>query len=230
MRYEFQEDYKSNYKNKTIEYVIKNGCFECVSHSPEKNGYFSIRRNGIRQKLHRYIYRITVGEIPKDMVVRHKCDNRLCINPNHLEIGTQLDNIRDRVERNRSAKQNGTDNGMCSIDEETVLKVLFDNDGTQHEIADRYGISQIHVSQIKTGKRWRHVTEKYNCYLNVKIRNKLSESEIIEVYIDKVTSTRDLSRKYQVSESVISNIRNKKRYTNITREYENLPNCEVFSL
>jgi hypothetical protein len=53
---------------------------------------------------HRTAYCIAYGECPADMVVRNKCDNPLCINPKHLELGTHADNVADRVARGRSGK------------------------------------------------------------------------------------------------------------------------------
>lgn len=228
MVYIFHEDYQHTSKSKNIEYIITdNNCFECVSHHKEKFGYFSIIRNGKRDKLHRYIYRITKGKIPENLVVRHKCDNPSCINPEHLELGTVLDNIKDRNDRGRNAKQKGITNPMNKIDEETVIKILFDNNGTQYEIAERYGVSQIHVSQIKRGKRWRYLTEKYNCYSEEKPKKRiLLDNEICEIYLDKATSTKELALKYGISESTISNIRNSKKHLKLTK---NLPKCEVLS-
>lgn len=55
--------------------------------------------------LHRKMYEIYNGEIPENLVVRHKCDNTLCCNPNHLELGTKKDNRRDFMERHPRAKE-----------------------------------------------------------------------------------------------------------------------------
>ena len=58
--------------------------------------------NGKRYKAHRVAYMIAKGRIPHKHVVRHKCDNPKCVNPHHLETGTQRQNDRDRTIRGRS--------------------------------------------------------------------------------------------------------------------------------
>jgi hypothetical protein len=69
------------------------------------NGYGQTRIGGRNSKAiqaHRLSWLVNFGEIPKDMHILHKCDNRPCCNPNHLFIGTNLDNILDRVSKDRS--------------------------------------------------------------------------------------------------------------------------------
>ena len=51
---------------------------------------------------HRWIFTHENGHIPDGLVIRHKCDTPLCVNPDHMELGTQQDNIRDMMERGRS--------------------------------------------------------------------------------------------------------------------------------
>lgn len=59
------------------------------------HGYGQIVHNGSRTTLHRYAYSCSNGDIPKGLVVRHKCDTKLCCNPAHLELGTYKDNAKD---------------------------------------------------------------------------------------------------------------------------------------
>ena len=78
---------------KPIEYYVnENGCHICTNHSKIK-GYCQTKRDGFRL-LHRWIYWKATGERPE--VVRHICNNKACINPEHLKGGTQADNINDK--------------------------------------------------------------------------------------------------------------------------------------
>lgn len=70
------------------------------------DGYGHIDIGSKTHKAHRVVWSLVNGPIPRGLVVRHACDNPQCCNPAHLLLGTQLDNIRDRVERGRSAKEN----------------------------------------------------------------------------------------------------------------------------
>lgn len=66
-------------------------------------GVFSLGNK--RTSVHRAAYEATHGPIPKGMVCRHTCDNASCVNPDHLLVGTQADNVRDMWERNRAHQQ-----------------------------------------------------------------------------------------------------------------------------
>lgn len=85
----------------------------CIDHgkskSIRKEGYYMMRcpQNGNTTMLHRVVFWQTRNLTPEDitgLVVRHKCDNPRCVNPEHLDIGTRGDNNRDRAQRGRSAK------------------------------------------------------------------------------------------------------------------------------
>lgn len=78
-----------------------NGCWEWRGPRSAR-GYGSLNTADGRLYAHRVAYELHNGPIPDGLVVRHKCDNPPCVNPNHLEIGTQLDNIQDSVERGRN--------------------------------------------------------------------------------------------------------------------------------
>lgn len=88
---------------KKFERVPWSGCWIWTSStnprasSPQSLFYFS----GKKKIASRVAYELYVGPIPEDQIVRHICDNSLCVNPNHLELGTQYDNMQDRINRGR---------------------------------------------------------------------------------------------------------------------------------
>ena len=77
------------------------GCWEWMRHKTTR-GYGTFWMNNTNHRASRVAYELSLGPIPEGMVVRHKCDNPPCVNPDHLEAGTQLDNVRDRDERGRN--------------------------------------------------------------------------------------------------------------------------------
>lgn len=77
-----------------------NDCIEYPGYK-DRDGYCQVRRDGHRYGAHRWYYIVTYGPVPKEMVVRHKCDNPPCCNPLHLELGTHADNMADKMRRNR---------------------------------------------------------------------------------------------------------------------------------
>lgn len=134
-------------------YIDGNGCFICDSHIPCSDGrYYNLKRHGKIQKIHRYVYEINNDKIPDGLIVRHKCDNDLCVNPDHLEIGTHEDNMNDMVSRGRSAK--GERNAKAKLADEQVeqIKCLLDEGISQAKIAEKFGVWQTMISHIKLGK------------------------------------------------------------------------------
>src|SRR5690606_6189427 len=116
-------------KPKAIEWIeTEKGCFEVISHvSNKQNRYPSFVRNGIRRQLSRYIYEECFGAIPEGHVVMHKCDNTKCINPEHLNVGTQSDNVRDMFNKGRYKRRKpwpkGEKSGRAKLTEEQVREI-----------------------------------------------------------------------------------------------------------
>ena len=105
---------------------------------------------------HRASYEVFVGKVPDGLFVLHRCDVPSCVNPSHLFLGTQADNINDKVNKQRQAK--GERHGMSKITEEVAAKIKFG--GGPHAVAaKKYGISACMVSQIRSGMYWKHVTK-----------------------------------------------------------------------
>lgn len=144
-------------RRKKIKYkVVENGCWECFSHAVDANGYPVATVNHSRDRIYRHVYRLFKGSIPVGYVIRHTCDNRLCINPEHLLIGTHKDNVSDRVKRGRSAK--GEDNGRSKLTESEVLAILKDAVTPKMKLAKKYNVDAKVIRDIKNGITWKSVT------------------------------------------------------------------------
>jgi len=88
-------------KARTVE--TPSGCWEWTGfYRPEsKMRYAEVYCRGKKWRAHRLMYTIAKGPIPDGLVVRHKCDNSICQNPDHMELGTQYDNCQDAVKKGR---------------------------------------------------------------------------------------------------------------------------------
>jgi hypothetical protein len=143
--------------NKEIKYqVTESGCHNCTSHASGEDGYPRIQFNNEYMGLHRYIYILHKGQIPEGKLIRHTCDNRKCINPEHLLIGTHSDNINDAKERNRLNPQRGIDNGNVKLTTEKAFAIFYSQESL-NTLANKYKISRTQVSDIKNKKRWKHL-------------------------------------------------------------------------
>ena len=147
----------NQYNRKPIEWVEnKNGCYECVSHHKNNDGYAKIRMKGKMIFLHRYIYEECFGFIPEGMIVRHKCDNPACINPEHLELGTHKENMKDKKDRKRgrTSDKKGENNTQAKLTRKQVEEIRKD-ERIHRVIAEEYNVSRQLISKIKKRKLWR---------------------------------------------------------------------------
>jgi len=150
--------YSNRRRFKKITYTISDkGCWECNSHFTDKFGYPKAQRGFKKDTVHRIVFQIFNGKIPDGMLLRHTCDNPLCINPNHGIIGTQKDNAMDKVERDRVPK--GTMHHATHLEEWQVIEIYQDTIHPQIGLSKIFGISQTCVSKIQRGQRWSHLTK-----------------------------------------------------------------------
>ncbi len=117
--------------------VWKGECLESTYKARTQSGYALVKYKRSTTGAHRISWMVHYGEIPEGLCVLHKCDNRLCINPQHLFLGTHKDNTNDMIEKDRSNFV-----GAKVHDDELVEKAIeLRKSGMIHkEIAERLGI------------------------------------------------------------------------------------------
>lgn len=105
-------------------------------------------------RAHRASWIVNNGPIPKGLHVLHTCDTPACINPRHLYLGTNKDNVKDREKKGRGHR--GERHCFSKLTEQNVMSILQDS-RPQCEIAAHYGVKHNTISNIKTGTSWKHI-------------------------------------------------------------------------
>ncbi len=149
---------------------IPGGCWEWSACIHVTTGYGLIRWEGKTQKAHRVSWKINNGEIPAGSYVLHACDNRKCVNPDHLSLGDHVQNMRDAVERKRfptgdahHTRRNpewmskGEKHPSAKLKRSDVFKILWAHraGATITEIAEAYPVHRQQVARIVSGERWK---------------------------------------------------------------------------
>ena len=104
---------------------------------------------------HRFSWEIYRGPIPEGMCVCHHCDNPSCVNPNHLFVGTNADNMRDRDAKGRIVRSIGKDNGNATILDSEVpeIRMAYAAGGvSQRQLAAQYGVTHPCIGEIVRGE------------------------------------------------------------------------------
>lgn len=144
-----------------------------------KGGYGKI---GTKEIASRRSYKYFVGDIPKGKQVCHICDNRICVNPDHLFLGSIGDNMRDRTSKNRQAK--GSCIASSVLNEDQVLSIrqqrLF---GSKYkDLAEEFNVHWYAIRKICKNETWKHVALGQECknYVSPHDYNKKQHKTLIE--------------------------------------------------
>jgi len=135
-----------------------NDCWNWTSATNGRYGRFHFGSGCVYA--HRFAYTLSYGSIPEDSIIRHKCDNPLCVNPSHLEIGTFADNTADMMERGRAAyvAHPCESNGRAKLTAEQVNEIRASYSGKYGEgaaLARQYGVTKTTIRKILSGQSWR---------------------------------------------------------------------------
>lgn len=132
----------------------------CGGGGPDEYGRVGIGGDKGKALLaHRVSWEMHNGAIPSGLHVLHRCDNRRCVNPSHLFLGTNADNMADKVAKGRHRSPTGQSNGQAklSADDVTRIRFRYAEGESQLQIAKSVGVSQTLVSAIVRRKLWADV-------------------------------------------------------------------------
>lgn len=134
----------------------ESGCIDWTG-SCNKWGYGKIGGGSGTISTHRFAWEQAHGPIPDGMWVLHRCDNRVCCNPDHLFLGTAQDNMDDCCEKQRQAR--GSKQGSHKLSEEQVAQIrdsYATGGATQTDLAREFGVRQATISRIVLRDSWKH--------------------------------------------------------------------------
>jgi len=150
--------YSASHYDRLDKYVQKGGQNECWEWTRSKTkGYGNLAiGNGKYMPAHVAAWeRANNTKRPLGMVVRHTCDNRGCCNPEHLEIGTQHDNMQDKVKRGRQLRGENVPTSKLTRSQVDEIRQRYNSGGVyQKQLADEYDTTQSNISFIVSKKTW----------------------------------------------------------------------------
>lgn len=132
----------------------RNDCWEWIG-AKQSNGYGNFSFNSCYILAHRFCWLIYFGKIPDGLFVLHHCDNRRCLNPKHLFLGTQKDNLKDMDLKGRRCRGEKHHNSKLSENQiYEIRKKYIPWKYTQKKLSEEYGVSHKAISLIVNRKRW----------------------------------------------------------------------------
>lgn len=166
---------RGNDKARFLSYVVKGDADSCWTWNgwKDSDGYGRFRVGKRKIVAHQYSYIMHTGEIPSGMVVMHTCDNPWCVNPVHLKVGTNRQNVDDMLLKGRQRKGDnhprkmspelfarGSSVGSAKLMESDIpaIRRRLKCGESSRSIASSYGVGHVAILRIKSGKTWWHVS------------------------------------------------------------------------
>lgn len=132
-------------------------CWEWTA-SKDHDGYGKLRLRGKSEKAHRVSWTLEHGDIPAGMCVLHRCDNRKCVRPSHLFLGTQADNIADCTAKGRTLRGERGPHAILKEAEVIQIRALYQDGGFSFAtLGKRFSVARETIAAVMSRRSWRHV-------------------------------------------------------------------------
>jgi hypothetical protein len=140
-----------------VEIMQPDDCWIWTGAIVKKYGEFAM--NGKIQSAHRVSWQLTSGTIPEGMNVLHHCDNPPCVNPKHLFLGTNTDNMQDALRKGRLNPRTGESCSWSKLKENDVreIRIAYNNGVNYSQLSRKYLVASKTIINIINGKNWRCV-------------------------------------------------------------------------
>lgn len=141
--------------------IVRDGCWNWRGAS-KGNGYGSFVMNGKTMPAHRAAYILFNATEPGPLDVCHRCDNRACVNPDHLFLGTRLENMQDCRSKGRTAKgeklgnRSGENSTSAKLQWHSVRQIRASREPSKI-LARRFGVSSDNINRIRRNDTWKEV-------------------------------------------------------------------------
>lgn len=199
--------------------IQKSGCWHWTGNMTSY-GYGRVRLLGSKTKdmfAHRLSWALHKGSIPEGLFVLHHCDNRKCVNPDHLFIGTKGDNSADAVKKRRQCY--GSKQWTAKLTDAEVIRAfeMTQRKVPRKEIAAEMGVSTYAISDALQGRSWRHLAPELaakGLVYTKPPRRKFQTQELAEIIkLARAGMTQvDIAARFNIRQSNVSKIlRNKSR-------------------
>jgi hypothetical protein len=201
-------------------------CWEWLG-GKQNTGYGIFYFNSILQLTHRYSYEYYNGIIKNKLFVLHKCDNPPCLNPNHLELGTQTDNMKDMSLKNRKAILRGSDASNSLLLDQDILDIFKKiDDGLYNnieEICFDYHVQYHVIAAIFDRKSWMHMSKHLSNQKLLELKSKIINLHLTEQSVKQIKqcllqkiSIIDISNYFKISTSTVYKIKNNIHWKHVT--------------
>jgi hypothetical protein len=147
-------------KERLLEHIIpepNSGCWLWTASLINKDGYGSIKVDGVTKMPHRMSYEVFKGPIENGLLVLHKCDTPCCINPDHLFLGTSKENTHDMMRKNRAVFPKGEGSGHARLKNEDIYFIRSNPHIKGKDLSKMFNITPTAISKIRLNKRWKHI-------------------------------------------------------------------------